>query len=233
MAPVPAPSATAAAPAPGDPKLEDKKADASAKEEAKKAKQKELRAKEREVEAATVEQQVAALDRTVRQWTVDDALAKAAAELARANLDLETFLAQIKPRELEEKRIGLDQSTHRAEHSKDELGELTAMYEADEFARTTKELVLKRGRRELEMAERYLAVAKKEVAHFESVAMPQRERELRQKVTSAELERKKAEVEAQKVTLEFAQALKKEQLRRSDLQEEIADLQKALATEKP
>jgi hypothetical protein len=205
---------------------------AKAKADAKKQKQKELRGKQRELEAAAIENQVAELDRTVRQWSIDAQLAKTGAELDHAQRSLKVFLEEQKPRELEEKRIGFDQSTYYAEHQKDELGELTAMYDADEFARTTKELVLKRGRRSLEMAERSLAIARRELTHFESIVLPQRERELRQKLADAELERKKAEVEANKAKIEFEQALKKARFRQADLTEDIAELEKALAEDK-
>jgi hypothetical protein len=221
----------AAAATPGGDKADKPKDEAKAKADAKRQKQKELRGKQRELEAAKVEQRIAELDRGVRQAAVDAALAKSASELAAAQKELEVFLGEVKPRELEERRIGLDQSTYRAEHSKDELGELTAMYEADEFARTTKELVLKRGRRELEMAERSLAIAKKEVAHFETMTLPNRERELRQKLADAELERRKAEAEHEKAKLELELATVKAQHRLSDLTEDIADLQEQLARE--
>jgi hypothetical protein len=169
----------------------------------------------------------------VRQWSIDAQLAKTAAELERAGQELDVFVKEVMPRELEQKRIQLDGSTYRAEHAKDELGELTAMYEADEFARTTKELVLKRGRRDLEMAERQLAVARKEIAHFENVAMPQRLRELQQKVADATLERRKAEADAGKAKLEFALAIRKAELRLADLEEDIAELQQGLAKDTP
>lgn len=204
-----------------------------AKADAKKQKQKELRQKQRELAAAKVEQQVAELDRTVRQLGVTAALAKSAAELAHAQQELDTFLKDVKPRELAEKRLSLDQSTYRAEHSKDELGELTAMYEADEFARQTKELVLKRGRRDLEVAERSLAIARQELAHFETFEMPRRERELRQKLADAALEAKKAESDAEKARLEAGLATQKAGERLADLAEEIAELEAALAKETP
>lgn len=209
------------------------KDDAKAKAEARKQKQKELRNKQRELAATKVEQEIAAMDRTVRQLGVDAALAKTADDLTRARQDLESFLKEIKPRELAEKKLGLDQSTYRAEHSKDELGELTAMYDADEFARQTKELVLKRGRRDLEVAERNLALVQKESAFFETVTLPQREQELRRKVADAELERRKAEIDAEKSKREAELALTKARDRLADLQEEIDELTVALAKETP
>jgi len=201
------------------------------KAEARKAKQKDLRNKQRELEYARIEQRTAELDRSVRQMTVAAALQRTAAELEAARKNLEHFLAATRLRELEEKKIQLDYSTYAAEHSKDELGELEAMYQADEFAKQTKELVLKRGRREMELTERRLAVASKENAEYEKHTLPERERELRQKVTDTELERKKAEVEAEKAGIELQIAERKGKERLADLAEEIADLQEWLAKE--
>lgn len=221
--PTPAPAAKGDAAAGGEAKDE-----AKTKADAKRLKQKEVRNKERELEIAKTELRIAEIDRTVRQLGVERALARTESELTRARAAVEVFLKDVKPRELEEKKIALDQSTYRAEHSKDELGELTAMYDADEFARTTKELVLKRGRRELEMAERSLAVAKKEIAHFEAVQLPERERDLRQKLADAETESKKAQIDADKAKVEAELGEKRVRDRIADLEEDIADLKKAL-----
>jgi hypothetical protein len=222
-APTPA-AAAAAAP-------EAKPDDAKAKADAKKQKQKELRGKQRELEAAKAEQRIGGIDRRVRRLGVDAALAKTASDLARVQAELDQFLQQVRPRELAAKKLELDQETYHAEHSKDELGELTAMYEKDEFAAATKELVIKRGRRSLEVAERRLALAKQESAFLETVAMPQRERDLRQRVADAELERRKAEIDGEKAGLEVEFAEKREQNRLNDLEEDIAELTAALAKE--
>jgi len=203
------------------------------KQDERKQKQKELRNKERELGYAKIEQQVEALERAHRTLSVEAALARSADELAAAKRELEVFLQEVKPRELEERRLSLDGSTYRAEHSKDELGELTAMYEADEFARATKELVLKRGRRDMEMSDRRLSLERREFTHFEQFELPQRERELRQKVADAELARKKAETEAEKARLELGMAAQKMVERQRDLDEEIRDLQQELAKETP
>lgn len=204
---------------------------AKEKAEQKKQKQKELRGKQRELLAAQSEQKVGELDRQVRQMSVQAALQKTASDLEHAKKELELWLQDVKPRELDEKKLHLDQGIYRAEHSKDEYGELSAMYEADEFARTTKELVLKRGRRELESAERSLELTRREHAWFETWAQPARERELRQKIAEAELEAKKAEIEAQKARLEIELQVKKAEERLSDLAEEIRELQETLAKE--
>ncbi len=190
--------------------------------------QKELRHKQRDLGYAEVEQQNAAIDRRLQQLGTEAALLRTADELAEARNELRDYQEKVQPRELEEKRISLDRSVHRADHAKDELAELTAMYEADEFAKATKELVLKRGRRELEMAERSLAVARQELEHHENVAVPKRVRELQRKVVDAERERKKAELEAEKQQREAELAARKAADRIAELRTEIDELGRKL-----
>lgn len=206
---------------------------AAGKGDEKQALRKELRGKERELETLGLERQVAQLERRVREWSVQATLDRTAADVAAARAELESFLNDVRPRELEERKLGLDGATYDAEHSKDEYEELQAMYQADEFARMTKELVLKRGRRSLEMAERRLSIQKREVAHFEAVELPERERQLRRKLADAELERRKAEVEMEKARLELALAERKTAERAADLAEEIAELREKLAKGAP
>jgi hypothetical protein len=107
------------------------------------------------------------------------------------------------------------------------------MYKADEFAKATKELVLKRGRRQMEQAERRLALAKREDSVWSTHTLPERERDLRQKVEDAEVEVQKQKFEAQKAEIEFAMADRKAADRLADLQEDIAEIQKKLAKETP
>ncbi len=234
-APAPEPAAAAGQNAAAGKTADSKVADAKAAEELKakadtrKQKQKDLRNKRRDLDYARIEQQTGELDRRTRAVTVEAALLRTAAELEQARRSLDLFLSEQRPREVEDKKISLDRSIYRAEEAKEELGELVAMYEADEFAKTTKELVLKRGRRQAELAERDLAVTKRESVEFEQYSLPQRERELRQKVADGEVERKKVEFDAEKARLEVQIAERKAKERLTDLEEEIADLEKEIA----
>lgn len=195
-------------------------------------KQKELRSKRRELANTKLEHGVAALDRHIAEISAQEAIntSKRGLEAAQAALDL--FMTKQKPRELEQHKIRIDRRIYAADHAKDELTELTAMYEADEFAKTTKELVLKRGRRSLEMAERELAVAKNEFEEFENFTLKRRLRDLSQKLLDAQFALTKAELAAQKPAMSKKLALKKEAEKLSDLEEEIAALQAALAKAK-
>lgn len=213
-------------------KAEEKAKAEKQKQDERKKKQKELRNKQRELEYAKIDRQTGDLDRRSRSMTVEANLQRTALELERARAALDVFLKDVKPRELDQKRISVDQSTYRAEHSKDELNELIAMYEADEFAHKTKELVLKRGRRDNELADRYLEVAKKEASYFEQHELPNRERDLKQRVTAAELERRKAEIEADKARIEMETAVRKANEREADLADDIKDLQEEMSDSK-
>jgi len=208
---------------------EQAKAKAEAKAAARLQQQKDLRRKQHELAWLGVERQIAALDHRLRLHGAEQSQQRAARELAEAKRVLELFLTEQRPRELEERKISLERSVHRADHAKDEYGELVAMYEADEFAKSTKELVLKRGRRELELADRALAVARREFAEFEQHTAVARERELKQRVETAELERRKTDLEAEKVRAEQDLAERKFRVQQSELEEAIAELQTALA----
>lgn len=205
------------------------KAEAEKKAEERAAKEKELRLKRRELEYANTEKETAAIDRKTREMGLEAQAKKVALELEKAQKELKLFLEEHRPRQLEEKKISLDQQTYYAEHSKDELGELEAMYQADEFAKTTKELVLKRGRRQLEMAERSLAVAKKENEIFAAHTLPDRERDLKQKVADAGIEVEKQALEARKAKIDLDLAARKLADRIQDLERDIQEIEKKLA----
>lgn len=189
---------------------------------------KELADKQRELSYAMAEREMGEIDRQVQAMNSEAALPRTADELDDAMRELQVFRDEVRPRELDQRRISLERSVHRADHAKDELGELTAMYDADEFAKTTKELVLKRGRRELEMAELSLAIERSEIGHFEKHELPKRERELQRKIDDARQARRKAELEADKQKLEAALARRKADDRIVKLRDEIAELEAKL-----
>ncbi len=193
---------------------------------AKKARQqqRELQKKRREVERLALAHRVAELERRGKQVAARAAHEKAEKALVLAKSELEHFLGEVRPREIEEHQIRLDRATHRADHAKDEFDELTAMYEADEFAKATKELVLKRGRRSQEMAARDLAVTKRKLEAFRKFELPKRETDLRQKVADAERAVQKAAFDLEKLEIEFELARLRERDKVSDLEAEIAEL---------
>lgn len=221
----PGPGAPQEAPKPAD----DKKAEAEKKAEEIAQKEKDLQQKQRDLDYAKIGVQTTAIDRQVRTMSVDNAVARATLELEKQRKELDLFLNQHKPRELEEHRIQLDWQTYRAEESKDELAELENMYKGDEFAKDTKELVVKRGRRQMEMSARSLAVAKKEFEVFEQHTLADRERDLRQKVKDSEIELEKARLEHEKAMLELGVQQRQADERVKDLTRDVGEMQQKLA----
>ncbi|HLQ37421.1 MAG TPA: hypothetical protein VK348_06455 [Planctomycetota bacterium] len=204
-------------------------ADKKAEERA--ARAKELRQKQRDLEYARVEQQTAAIDRQTRTMALTAAMTKAQLESDKARHDLQLFSKVTKAKDIEERAIGHQQSVYGAEHAKDELQELESMYEKEEFAKSTKELVLKRGRRQLEMAERSLKVSTTELEVLKEHTLVQKEKDLQQKVADTDLELKKADMEGQKVRIELDLQERKSRDRIAELEQDIKELQEKVARE--
>ena len=209
----------------------DSKAETEKKAEEKAAREKELRAKKRELEYARTGMLTVAIERQVRTMTTDNLLETARIELEKAKRDLDLFLKSTKQHELDERQIQVDSQTYRAEEAKDEQAELESMYKDDEFAKKTKELVLRRGRRQVELADRALAVARKDLEVLEQHTLPQRERELRRKVDTSELDLKKAELEQRKTALELDVQGRQAEDKVKDLEQDVKELEQKLAKE--
>ncbi len=209
----------------------DDKIEADKKSEEQKQRAKDLQQKQRDLDYAKIAVQTAGLDRQVRMMGAEASVQKSQRELDKEKRELELFLGKHRPRELEEHQISLDHQIHRAEEAKEELAELEAMYKEDEFARSTKELVIRRGRRNAEMADRSLAVARQEMELFEKTTLAERERALRDKVKDAELELEKSRLEMEKAKLEVDVQQRQADDKVKDLQRDIEELQQKIATE--
>ena len=129
----------------------------------KKARQAAYKAEDRDHERAQaqLELRLAQMDGEASLTKARHELEDAKRELAEKQRALEVFLQHQRPQRLAEGQLSLDQAFHRRELQQDELNELIAMYEAEDFAELTKELVLKRGRKGLEFAERNLELQRK------------------------------------------------------------------------
>lgn len=188
-----------------------------------------LRAKERELGYLEADQRGSAIEREMRVQGAEHAVMAAQVELDKARYELEHFMGHVKPTEIEERRISFASQTHYSEEAKDELAELESMYQADEFAKTTKELVLKRGRRKVELAERNLAIAARNLDVLEKQTLPRKEEDLKRKVADAERAMQRAMRDREKTVLELELAQRKTDDKRSDLVEEIGELKAKLA----
>jgi hypothetical protein len=210
----------------------DKKPEAEKKADERAAKEKELRNKKRELDYARIAIETGKLDREMRTLAAERTLANAKHELEKAqNVDVLTKTLSL--REKDEKQLGIDSQTYRAEEAKDEQAELESMYKDDEFAKKTKELVLRRGKRQVELADRSLDLAKREQGQFVDHTLPDRERDLRHKLEEARLDVQKAELEQRKAALELDVQRRQAEDKVRDLEQDVKELEQKLAKETP
>ena len=178
---------------------------------------------ERELLLAQLDLAVAELEAKQSMVEAERALEDAGRELEEADKALALFRDHERPSELAEAQLDLDRSRHRNSLAKDELNELISMYEAEEFAELTKELVLKRGRKSAEFAQRSLALAEAEFALLQSEELPRRERELEQGLREAQQSLADAKRALEVTRIETKIALMKAHNELADAQESAAD----------
>jgi hypothetical protein len=172
-------------------------------------------------ELARLELELARLEAQQAVTGAERKLVEARIGQEKAGLEREAFDALGRARELDESRLGIDQARGRAEDAAAELAELEAMYAAEEFATKTKELVLTRGRRQLELAKRALDLAERQDKELSGFELPAKERELELARVGAEKELKEAEEGLTKVRLEQKIAIAK-------AEQEVAELERKL-----
>jgi len=186
---------------------EEEKDEDEAKDLAKKV---ELARLELDLAKLEAEQEVAAAERELTQSKV---------EADKAHIERAGFAEIGRARELDEARLGLDQSRGRAEDAAAELAELESMYAAEEFATKTKELVITRSRRDLEHARRAVDIAERKLKETEGYDLIGKDREL-----------EKDDLSAAKSVMEAEQALAKLRLEKkiavAKAEQELAELQR-------
>ena len=114
------------------------------------------------------------------------ALKLATGKLVEAQATLAAFNERGKVIDHGERKLAVDRTSGRAEDAAAELAELEAMYAEEEFAEKTKELVITRGRRNLEHAQRGVAIGEGKFEKLQRDELPAEERELERAVVEAE-----------------------------------------------
>lgn len=154
---------------------------------------------------ARMDMEITQLDVTAARTKAELGVTNARRELEEKERALAVFLEHERPNKMANAQLSLDRVVHRLDLERDELNELTAMYEAEDFAELTKELVLKRGRMGVAFAERSLELERKKLDLLSNETLAKQERELRvgvekaqHGVREAEIGLKKAELEADK-----------------------------------
>ncbi|MFN0241911.1 MAG: hypothetical protein ACKVWV_03385 [Planctomycetota bacterium] len=181
------------------------------------------RKRERALTYARLELKIARLEAEAADRESKDAVADAERELRDATLDRDRFQSFAKAFEEAQSQLEIDQSKQRHEENRQELDELLAMYKQEELAALTKELVISRGKAQLELAARRLELALREDKEMRDHQHPKKLRELEQKVAEAEIGLREAKAKQAKQASEKELALLKAQHEVEDAERELAE----------
>ncbi len=206
-----------------------KKSSNSKKTESPKDLQKKIHKIEQDLKIAQLELEMATISITLKERKAAAGIRSATFASTRAKQALHVFDTSEAPVKIKEAQIGVDQAKNRAELARDELNELIAMYKADEFAEMTKELVLKRGRKNLEFAERRLAVQLQKLERLKTIDLPRKREDLANKVENATESLFDAKLSAKKTKLENTVASIKANNKIADLQLQLGEAKGKLA----
>lgn len=135
---------------------------------------------------------------------------------------LANFKAHTEPSAVESAKISLKSAQDSATHAADEYKELVAMYKADEFAEMTKELVLKRSRSRMALADRRLEVQKKALANLQKFTHPTKQAELQGKLADANAALSAATAARGQAELEARIATMKAEFKAAELVHDLA-----------
>ncbi len=158
--------------------------------------------KEREVGYAKAELEIAKLSAASEMREAENAVTEASQKLDTAKKDRDNYKNLEKPNKLADKQLDIDRAAWRMEESRQELAELEGMYKREDFASLTKELVLQRGKKSLEFAQRGLELAKKDQEGLAGHDLPKKETELDQAVDRADKGLAEANAKKDRVALE-------------------------------
>jgi hypothetical protein len=189
--PAPAPQQPAEAEPAQDKPTEDQPKVASADDL--KKKRKELRDKgrqidklERDLNVAHQKLEKARMSMEQTRLRNEASVAKAEAELDLAVRRLGIFNEQNVPSRIAWGELGLQNAEDRFQEAQEELDQLELMYNEDEFADQTKEIVLERGRRRLQRSQRDLELRRVDFSTLQEQTLPVERREHELGVTDKE-----------------------------------------------
>ncbi|QDU84742.1 hypothetical protein Pla163_18560 [Planctomycetes bacterium Pla163] len=174
-----------------------------------------LEVAEREFEIATLEAE-AKLSRSERR------VADAERKVKDAELELAGFEVG-RAIQLDREQLSLDRGSNGVEQSEMELAELIAMYEEDDFATTTKELVILRGRMRLEFSRRGFELDQREHAHLVDHELARKHERAVQELDDARFELGLARHDHQVTQMEVGLSLRKQERELQELREKAGD----------
>jgi hypothetical protein len=127
---------------------------------------------ERQMRVARMRLEKSKLDTANQQLTNEDTIHRAEVDLALAKEGLTQFEDRDSKTRLEKGRLNLKRMEDALDESKEELAQLEMMYQEQDLADKTREIVLRRGKRRVERTEAALAIEKQELEQLERQVLP-------------------------------------------------------------
>jgi hypothetical protein len=182
----------------------------------------ELRKKEHELDYARRGLKLARLDQESAGREAQNAVADAEFELKEALDAREHYRAVESPLKVNEETLGIERAQEYRERQSQELAELEAMYQQEDLATLTKELVLRRSKMDLVLADKALAIENQQLVDLQGHGIPKKVRELEQATVKAE--KKLAEAKAK-----LARHTSSKELELLKAEHSVEDLERAVA----
>jgi len=202
------------------------KADSSSTDDAEENAEK-LQKKERELACALLDLDIARATVENDERTCNNDVKQAEQDLKTSRAELDHFTKVEKDTALRKAQLDVDKSEWSMEQKRQELHELETMYQQEEVATLTKELVLQRGKVALQQAEKDLALDRDELADLRDWDNPHKQEELSQKVEKNVRALEDARSKLARTTLEGRLKVLKAEQAIAELQGDIAKLKKS------
>jgi hypothetical protein len=199
--------------------------DEAAKKQAEKEKEaaKKAEKRKRELAYARIDLAIAELSAEAESREATRKLEEAQRDLEEAKRALAHFQEFERPQKVAQTKLALDRSRFRREEAVDELQQVQEMYSGEDFAKSTKELVLKRHKRIVEFATRDLELNERDLSDLEQEDLPKQQRELEKKARAAEKALAEAGTAANKAQLSGELALLKARDKVAELERPAED----------
>jgi hypothetical protein len=202
------------------------KPDSSSSDDAEESAEK-LAKKEHELACALLDLDIARATVENDARTCGNDVKQAEQDLKTARAELDHFTKVEKDTALRKAQLDVEKSDWSMEQKRQELHELETMYQQEEVATLTKELVLQRGKVALQQAEKDLALERDELADLREWDNPHKQEELSQKVEKNVRALEDARAKLARTTLESRLKVLKAEQAIAELQAEIAKLKKS------
>ena len=156
------------------------------------------------------------LSGTIGLMEAERSVESAQRAVADAEAELENLTGYTAPRRVAQAELGLERSAGRLDDARAELQQIIQMYEGEEFAESSKELVINRSRRSVELS---VELERQALKHLETVELPRDFEAAQDKVAGAQHKLRVAEMrlENERRSFETKRMEARESLRKAEL----------------